>query len=180
MAYGTQVWGRMLDPGSIACSDSDAIQLGCLAHQNAEKVQAIVSSPSASKRVPYHGVLGVWPMADWLTCSAFTHRARVRSRAQKSFFILLSKFMKIFAYPHFYAGNTMALLFFHENFWKMKISKRSIFCAHFMRPFHLKNRKFQNSLYSNIWIFLAENDKLKFFSIFQKFWKNNSAIVFPA
>ena len=71
-----------------------------------------LSSLSALKRVLYHGIL---PMADWLTCSAFTHRARVRSCAQKSFFILLSKFMKIFAYPHFYAGNTMALLFFHEN-----------------------------------------------------------------
>jgi hypothetical protein len=33
-------------------------------------------------------------LAEWLTCSTFTHRAWVRSRAQKSFFILLSKFMK--------------------------------------------------------------------------------------
>jgi hypothetical protein len=30
------------------------------------------------------------------------------------FYILLSKCMNIFAYPHFYAGNMMAQLFFHE------------------------------------------------------------------
>jgi hypothetical protein len=36
----------------------------------------------------------------------------------KFIFFILSKFMKIFASPHFYAGNAMALLFFHENFWK--------------------------------------------------------------
>ena len=57
-------------------------------------------------------------MTEWLTRSAFTQKARVRSRAQSQFFILLSKVIKIFAYPYFYAGNTMALLFFHENFWK--------------------------------------------------------------
>jgi hypothetical protein len=70
------------------------------------------------------------PMDDWLTCSAFTHRARVRSLAQKPFFYFLSKFMKIFAYPHFYTENTMALLFFHENFWKQVLD--------FSKSFHGK------------------------------------------
>jgi hypothetical protein len=37
---------------------------------------------------------------------------------KRHLFILLSKFLKIFVYPYFYAGNTMTLLFFHENFWK--------------------------------------------------------------
>ena len=51
-----------------------------------------LSSPSVSKRVPYQGVS---PMAEWLTRSALTLRARVRSRALKSFFILLLKIIKI-------------------------------------------------------------------------------------
>src|SRR4051794_15757390 len=55
-------------------------------------------------------------MADWLTCLAFTYRARVRYRAQKSFFIFAQIHGKFFTYSHLYAGNTMALLFFHENF----------------------------------------------------------------
>jgi hypothetical protein len=49
------------------------------------------------------------------------------SCAQKPFFILLSKFVKIFAYPYFYAGNTMALFFFHKNFLKIcKNLKKSL------------------------------------------------------
>jgi hypothetical protein len=47
--------------------------------------QKKVFSPRASKRVPYYEVLGVF-MAEWLTRSVFTQRARVRSRAKKSFF----------------------------------------------------------------------------------------------
>jgi hypothetical protein len=43
-------------------------------------------------------------------------------RAQKSFFILLSKFMKIVAIPHFFAGNTMALLFSMKTFEKIEKS----------------------------------------------------------
>src|SRR4051794_39638391 len=76
-----------------------------------------LSSPSVSKRVPYHGVL---PMAEWLKRSAFTQKARVRSRTKKSFFILLSKAIKIFTYPYFYTENTMALLFFHEKLEKIE------------------------------------------------------------
>ena len=101
---------------------------GRTVHQDAEKVRQEsefkknfvnrLSSPSASKRVPYHVVLGVWSMADWLTCSAFTHRARVHSRAQKSFFILLSKFIK-FLHINIFMGNTMALIFFHKTFGKI-------------------------------------------------------------
>jgi hypothetical protein len=82
-------------------------------------VAYLLISPSASKQVPYHGGLWVVPMAEWLKHSALTYRMRVRSRAQKSFFILLSKVKQIFAYPHFYARNTMALLFFRENFRKI-------------------------------------------------------------
>jgi hypothetical protein len=74
------------------------------------------SSQSASKRVPYHEVLWVLPMAEWLKRLVFTQRARVQSRAQKSVFILLSKVIKIFAYPYFYVGNTMVLLFSVKTF----------------------------------------------------------------
>jgi hypothetical protein len=45
--------------------------------------------------------------------------------------------MKIFAYPHFYAGNTMTLLFFHEIFEKIgKISKNLKLFFNFSKIFH--------------------------------------------
>src|SRR4051812_44336195 len=82
----------------------------------------------------YHIIGGLWvlPMAKWLKRSALTHRAQVRSHAQKSFFISFPKFIKIFAYPCFYAENTMAILFFHENFWK---NRKYIFFV-FFKSFH--------------------------------------------
>jgi hypothetical protein len=41
-------------------------------------------------------------------------------RQKVIFFILLSKGMKIFASPYFYAGNTMALIFSMKAFGKIE------------------------------------------------------------
>ena len=57
-------------------------------------------------------------LADWLTRSVFNHRARVRFHDQKSFFYFVVKIHKNFCISTFYADNTRALLFFHENFCK--------------------------------------------------------------
>jgi hypothetical protein len=93
-----------------------------------------MSSIDSARRVlqnEYHISWGFGLTHGRLTnCSAFTHRAKARPRAQKSVFIL-SKFIKIFGYPHFYAGNTMALLFFHETFGKIEFS---LFCDFLMFP----------------------------------------------
>jgi hypothetical protein len=54
-------------------------------------------------------------MTDWLKHLALTHRVRVRSRAQKSFYFVV-KIHENFCISTFLCWNTMALTFFHENF----------------------------------------------------------------
>jgi hypothetical protein len=51
-------------------------------------------------------VLGIWSMADWLTCSAFTHRAWVRSRAQNSFFLFCCQNSWKFLHIHIFMRGT--------------------------------------------------------------------------
>jgi hypothetical protein len=75
-------------------------------------------------------------MAEWLTCSAFTHRTWVRFRAQKSFFILLSKFMKIVAYPPFYEGTRWRYYFSMKTFGK--ITKKVLDFSNVSKSFHGK------------------------------------------
>jgi hypothetical protein len=91
-----------------------------------------INSARRALQDEYH-IMG-FPVANWLTCSAFTHRARVRSRTHKSFFILLSKFMKIFSYPHFMRGTRKHYYFSMKTFGKIeKFQKRD-----FSKSFHGK------------------------------------------
>jgi hypothetical protein len=85
----------------------------------------------------YHIIGGLWvlPIAEWLKRSPSLKGRGFDPAPKSQFLILLSKVIKFFAYLYFYAGNTMVLFFFHENFWKnlknifFEIFGQKIYCS---------------------------------------------------
>jgi hypothetical protein len=64
--------------------------------------------------------------------------------------------MKIVAYPHFYARNTIALLFFHENFWQ---NEKNNFFQKFIGFFYARNARLKKASIKNF----IENDSLNLY-----------------
>jgi hypothetical protein len=85
-------------------------------------------------------------MAEWLTHSALTHSARVRSRTLKPFFNFIVKNHENFCLSTFLCGNTMALLFFHKNFGKGENIEKTVRNIEKSQ----KNSNFSKSLHETI------------------------------